>query len=243
VHNDDHTPFAVVHHLLRTACGLDTDDALGMTTLIHQSGSAFIGSYDRATAESVALRLVRTGVRATLRKGVFENNKELFSAQRVDGGVRVQVAEQFARGWEPAFQTLETLYRRNSYVYGLHFPRPIRMRRAVLRKMFPDVSTSRWQSALFRRRHRKALADRALIDRVWEQWINADPLTLTLDEAEDWLVVIGQIRALHLLIRKATPMHFQTLGHIQYQLVLAIDPEARPRQDDQSAATEPLPAK
>jgi hypothetical protein len=188
------------------------------------------------------LRLVRTGVRATLRKDVLEN-AEIFSAQRVDGGVRVKVAEQFARGWEPAFQMLETLYRRNSYVYGLRFPRPIRMRRAVLRKMFPDVSASRWQSALFRRRHRKTLADRALVDRVWEQWINADPLTLTLDEAEDWLVVIGQIRALHLLARKATPMHFQALGHIQYQLVLAIDPEAQPRQEDQSAVTEPLPAK
>lgn len=235
VHNDDHTPAAVVHHLLRTVCELDADAALGLTTLIHHSGSACIGSYDRATAETVTLRLVRAGVRATLQKTAYEA-EEIFSARRVDGGVEVRVPERFARAWEPSFQALETLYRRNSYVHGLRFPRPIRMRRAVLRKMFPNVAASRWQSAMFRRRHRKVLADHKLIDRVWEQWINAEPLVLTFEEAEEWLVAIGQIRALYLLVRKTTPAQILTLGHIQYQLVLAIDPEARPRPDEEPVA-------
>src|SRR4029450_12071011 len=99
---------------------------------------------------------------------------ELFSAHTVEGGVRVMVTEEFARGWEPAFRMLESIYRRNSIVHGLHWPRPVMMRRAFLRKMFPDVAGSRWRSAMFRRRHRKVLADRALVDRVWDQWINAD---------------------------------------------------------------------
>lgn len=238
MHNDDHTPFAVAHHLLRTVCELDADTALGLATLINHNGSAAVGGYERATAESIALRLVRAGLRATLQRDV-QDTKEFFSAQRVDGGVRVMVSEEFARGWESAFQSLETLYRRRgSYVYGLRFPRPIRLRRAVLRMMFPDISASRWQSAAFRRRHRKTLADRALIDRVWEQWINADPLVLTLDEAEEWIVVIGQIRALYLLLRKTTPLHFQTLAHVQYQLVLAVDPEAQPRPDEEPVAAD-----
>lgn len=235
LHNDDHTPFAVVHHLLRTVCELDADSALGLTTLIHQSGSAGVGSYDRATAESITLRLVRAGLRARLQKDLHDT-KEAFSAHRVDGGVRVMVPEKFARAWEPAFQLLEGLYRRNSYVRGLRFPRPVMTRRALLRKMFPDTSESRWQSATFRRRHRKALADRALVDRVWEQWINAESRTLTLAEADEWIVVIGQIRALYLLVRKATPLHFQTLSHIQHELVAAIDPEACPRPHEQPVA-------
>ena len=237
VHNDDHTPFAVVCHLLRTVCELDADSAHGLTTTIHHNGSSGVGSYDRAAAESIALRLVRAGVQATLQKDVHDT-KEVFSAERVDGGVRVRVPEKFARGWEPAFQSLEGLYRRNSYMRGLRFPRPVMMRRALLRKMFPDVSGSRWQSAMFRRRHRKALADRALVDRVWEQWINAEPRTLTLTEVEEWIVVIGQIRALYLLVRKATPLHFQTLAHIQHELVAAVDPEACPQPHDQPVTTE-----
>ena len=196
VHNDEHTPFAVANHLLRTVCELDADSALSLTTLIHHSGSAGVGSYDREQAESVALRFVRAGMRATLQKNAYDT-EEFFSAERVDGGVRVAVPEAFARGWEPAFQMLESLYRRNSYVYGLRYPRPVRMRRSVLREMFPDVYASRWRSAMFRRRNRKALADRALVDRVWEQWINAESLTLTFTEAEEWIVVIGQVRALY----------------------------------------------
>jgi ATP-dependent Clp protease adapter protein ClpS len=233
VHNDDHTPFAVANHLLRTICELDADSALELTTMIHQQGSAGVGSYDRATAESVTLRLVRAGLRARLQKDVHDT-EEIFSAQRVDGGVLVRVPEKFARGWEPVFALLESLYRRNSYVFGLRFPRPVMMRRAVLRKMFPDIYESRWRSAMFRRRHRKALADRALVDRVWEQWINAESRTLTLDEAEEWIVVIGQIRALYLLVRKATPLHFQTLAYVQHQLVAAVAPEP----DDQPVASD-----
>jgi hypothetical protein len=220
VHNDDHTPFAVANHLLRTVCELNADDALSLATMIHQSGSAGVGVHDRETAESITLRLVRAGLRAELRQG-GDDAGEIFSAQRVDGGVRVMVPEQVARGWEPAFQVLEGLYRRNSVVFGLRFPRPIMMRRAVLRRMFPDVSASRWRSASFRRRHRKVLADRALVDRVWDQWINATPRTLTLDEVDEWIVVFSQIRALQLLVRKATPLVFQTIGHIQHQLVTA----------------------
>ncbi|MGW4207403.1 ATP-dependent Clp protease adaptor ClpS [Lentzea sp. NPDC004789] len=222
VHNDDHTPFAVANHLLRTVCGFDADTALGLTTMIHQSGGAGVGVHDRETAESIALRLVRAGLRAELRQA-GDAAEEIFSAQRVDGGVRVMVPEHVARGWEPAFQVLEGLYRRNTVVFGLRFPRPIMMRRAVLRRMFPDVSVSRWRSASFRRRHRKVLADRALVDRVWDQWINAAPRTLTLDEVEEWIVAFGQIRALQLLVRKATPLHFQTISHIQHQLVAAAD--------------------
>lgn len=154
LHNDDHTPFAVVHHLLRTVCGLDADTALGLTTTSHQSGSAAIGSYVR----------------------------------------------------------------------GLRLPRPVMLRRALLRKMFPDTSASRWQSALFRRRHRKVLADRALVDRVWTRWVSRGPFVLTLDEVDEWLVVIGQIRALYLLVRKATPQHVQTLGQVQLLLLAAADP-------------------
>lgn len=221
MHNDDHTPFAVANHLLRTVCEFDADTALNLTTLIHQSGSAGVGAYDRETAESVTLRLVRAGMRAELRPSPYDT-EETFSAHRVEGGVRVMVPERFARAWEPAFQVLEGLYRRNTVVHGLRFPRPVMMRRAVLRRMFPDVSASRWRSASFRRRHRKVLADRALVDRVWDQWINARPRTLTLDEAEEWIVVFGQIRALHLLFRKATPPHFQTISHIQHQLVTAV---------------------
>ena len=91
--------------------------------------------------------------------------------------------------------------------------------------MFPDVAESRWRSALVRRRHREVLADRALVDRVWERWINAESLVPTTAEAEDWIVVFGQIRALHRQLRKATPSQFHTIAHIQHQLVAAVDPE------------------
>lgn len=47
---------------------------------------------------------------------------------------------------------LKSVYRRNSYVLGLRWPRPVVTRRAFLRKMFPDVSGSRWWSTMFRRR-------------------------------------------------------------------------------------------
>lgn len=225
MHNDDHTPFAVAYHLLRTICEFDADEARSLTAAIHQSGSTGVGAYDRETAESITLRLVRAGLRAELRRDVYDS-QEIFSAERVDGGVRVMVPEAFARGWESAFESLDKLYRPGSTAHGLRFPRPVMTRRPLLRKMFPDTSASRWQSAKFRRKHRKALADRALVNRVWEQWINAESLTLTLDEVDEWIVVIGQIRALYLLVRKATPLQFQTLSYIQQKLVQAVDPEA-----------------
>lgn len=231
MHNDDHTPFAVAYHLLRTVCELDADKARGLTTAIHHGGSAGVGSYDRETAEFITLRLVRAGMRAELRKDVYDT-QEIFSAERVDGGVRVMVPEVFARGWEPAFRSLDTIYRPGSTTRGLRLPRPVMTRRPLLRKMFPDTSASRWQSALFRRRHRKALADRALVNRVWEQWINAESLVLTLDEVDEWIMVIGQIRALYRLVRKATPLQFQTLAHLQQRLVQAVDPEAFAGQHD-----------
>ncbi|WP_434442766.1 ATP-dependent Clp protease adaptor ClpS [Lentzea sp. E54] len=224
VHNDDHTPFAVAWHLIRTVCELGTNTARDLTTMIHHSGSAGIGSYDRETAESVALRFMRAGMRATVQRADVDD-EPYFTARRVDGGVLVEVPERFARGWEPAFRTLENVYRRNVIVYGLRFPRPFMTRRPFLRRMFPDIAASRWRSALVRRRHRKMLADRALVDRVWEQWINAESLVLTTAEAEEWIVVISQIRALYRQLRKATALHFQTLAYIQHQLVAAVDPE------------------
>ena len=235
VHNDDHTPFVVVHHLLRTVCELDTDTALAFTRTIHENGSCGIGTYDRETAESITVRLVRTGLRAELRRDMGQIDESV-SVRPVDGGVQVTVSTEFARGWEPAFQALNNAYRPGSYVRGLHLPRPMMLRRALLRKMFPDVSGSRWQSASFRRRHRKVLADRALVNRVWEQWLNADPITLTPAQVHEWIVVFGQIRALYLLVRKVTPLHLQTLGYVQHQLVWAVDPEACPRPHDEPVA-------
>src|SRR4029450_9320458 len=76
---------------------------------------------------------------------------ELFSAHTVEGGVRVMVTEEFARGWDPAFRMLESIYRRNSIVHGLHWPRPVMMRRACLRKMFPDGAG--WRGRGARRTH------------------------------------------------------------------------------------------
>jgi hypothetical protein len=208
-----------------------------MTAAIHQSGSTGVGCYDRETAESITLRLVRAGLRAELRQDMYDT-REVFSAERVDGGVLVMVPEAFARGWEPAFESLDKLYRPGSVARGLHLPRPRMTRRPLQRKMFPDTSASRWQSALFRRRHRKALTDRALLNRVWEQWINAESLVLTLDEVDEWIVVLGQIRALYLLVRKATPLQFQTLGYLQQKLVQAVDPEAFAGLDSRPVATE-----
>ncbi|WP_394620830.1 ATP-dependent Clp protease adaptor ClpS [Lentzea sp. JNUCC 0626] len=226
VHNDDHTPFAVAWHLLCTVCELDTDTALDLATQVHHFGRAEIGDYDRDTAESVAVRLVRAGMRATTQRATH-SDEPFFTAERVDGGVRVMVTAQFARNWEPAFRLLENLYRRNAIVYGLRFPRLFMTRRPFLRRMFPNVAETRWRSALLRRRHRKVLVDRALVDRVWDQWINAESLVLTVKEAEDWIVVFGQIRAVHLQLRKATAMHFHVLAYIQHQLVMAVDPEVR----------------
>ncbi|KJK43211.1 hypothetical protein UK23_34220 [Lentzea aerocolonigenes] len=237
MHNDDHTPFAVACHLLRTVCGFDVEKARGLTAAIHQSGSVAVGSYDRATAESITLRLVRAGLRAELRQEVYDT-QEVFSAERVGDGVLVKVPEVFARGWEPAFESLDRLYRVGSTARGLRWPRPVMTRRPLLRKMFPDTSASRWQSAMFRRRHRKVLADRALVNRVWEQWINAESRTLTLDEAGEWIVVFGQIRALYLLVRKATPLQFHTLAYLQEKLVQAVDPEAFAGPDVQPAVVE-----
>ncbi|MFD4672707.1 ATP-dependent Clp protease adaptor ClpS [Lentzea sp. NPDC058450] len=225
VHNDDHTPFAVVWHLIRKVCELDADTAYDLTNLIHHSGRAVVAAHDRDTAESVALRFVRVGVRATVLRGVVSGDEPIFTAERVDGGVRVMVPEEFARAWEPAFRMLENLYRRNAVVYGLRYPRPFMTRRPFLRRMFPNVAETRWRSALLRRRHRTTLADRALVDRVWDQWINAESLVLTTAEAEEWIVVFGQIRAVHLQLRKATALHFHTLAYIQHQLVAAVDPE------------------
>jgi len=235
VHNDDHNPFGVVHHLLGKIFDLDAATAHAHTLAIHYNGSSVVGTYDdRETAETITSQLVRVGLRAELRKGVHEL-QESFSAHQVDGGVRVMVSTEFARGWEPAFHVLESVYRRNSLVLGLRWPRPVVTRRAFLRKMFPDVSGSRWRSAMFRRRHRKVLADRALIDRVWGQWINAKSRTLKPAEVDEWIVVFGQIRALHLLLRKATPAHIQTLSYIQSSLVTALDPKAVMSPHDQPA--------
>jgi hypothetical protein len=245
VHNDDHNPFGVVHHLLGKIFELDAATAHAHTLAIHHNGSSALGAYDRETAESITLRLVRVGIRAELRKGLHEL-QESFSAHPVDGGVRVMVSEEFARSCEPTFRMLESVYRRNSLVLGLRWPRPVVMRRAFLRKMFPDVFGSRWSSAMFRRRHRKVLADRALIDRVWGQWINAESLTLKPAEVDEWIVVFGQIRALHMLLRKATPAHIQTLSYIQSSLVTALDPKAVMSPHDQPVfadqTAQPAPA-
>lgn len=235
MHNDDHIPFAVAYHLLRTICEFDAEKARGLTAAIHQSGSVAVGSYDRATAESITLRLVRAGLRAELRQAVYDT-QEAFSAERVDGGVLVMVPEVFARDWERAFEALDRLYRVGSTARGLRWPRPVMTRRPLLRKMFPDTSASRWQSALFRRRHRKVLADRALVNRVCQQWINAESLVLTPDEVDEWIVVLGQIRALYRLVRKATPLQFQTLSYLQQKLVQAVDPEAFAGPDGQPVA-------
>ncbi|GLY51652.1 hypothetical protein Lesp01_53080 [Lentzea sp. NBRC 102530] len=241
MHNDDHTPFAVVWHLIRKVCELDANTAYDLTNLIHHSGRAVVGAYDRDAAESVALRFVRAGVRATVLRGVMTGDEPIFTAERVDGGVRVMVPEEFARAWEPAFRLLENLYRRNAIVYGLRFPRPAMTRRPFLRRMFPDVAGSRWRSALVRRRNRELLADRALVDRVWDQWINAESLVLTTAEAEDWIVVFGQIRAVHLQLRKATALHFHILAHIQHQLVAAVDPEVHVPEQAPGAVTQTAP--
>ncbi|MET9230799.1 ATP-dependent Clp protease adaptor ClpS [Lentzea sp. NPDC003310] len=224
VHNDDHTPYAVAWHLLRTIGEFETDTARTLTEMIHHNGSAGFGKYDRARAESVALKFVRAGMRATVQRALPDDGP-YFTATRVGEGVLVEVPGQFARAWEPAFRMLENIYHRNVVISGLRFPRPVMTRRPFLRRMFPDVAESRWRSALLRRRHRTLLADRALVDRVRRQWLNAESLVLTTTEAGDWIVVIGQIRALHLQLRKATALQFQTLAHVQQQLVAAVDPE------------------
>ncbi|SFQ97155.1 ATP-dependent Clp protease adaptor protein ClpS [Lentzea waywayandensis] len=65
MHNDDINTFALVHYVLRTVCGHDDARARAKTMEIHLSGRSVLGDYDRASAEAMALRLVRLGVRAT----------------------------------------------------------------------------------------------------------------------------------------------------------------------------------
>ncbi|MFJ8959557.1 ATP-dependent Clp protease adaptor ClpS [Lentzea sp. NPDC102401] len=66
VHNDDVNSFVLVHHILRTVCGHDDARAREKTMEVHRSGRSVVGAYDRASAEAMALRLVRFGVRATV---------------------------------------------------------------------------------------------------------------------------------------------------------------------------------
>ncbi|MFS8098775.1 ATP-dependent Clp protease adaptor ClpS [Lentzea alba] len=64
VHNDDHNTFSVVRHLLKKVCGHDADTARALTAQVHDNGRAVAGTYDRATAEAITLRLVRFGLHA-----------------------------------------------------------------------------------------------------------------------------------------------------------------------------------
>lgn len=153
-------------------------------------------------------------------------SEEFFSARPADGGVLVTMSAEFSTSWLRALKLLARAYVPGVVVFGLHWPRWAMSRPALLRKMFPDAAESRWRSTLFRRRRRRDLADIDLVERVSARWASPSPFVLTRAEVDDWIVVMGQLRALYLLLRKATPAEIGTISHVQHALVVAVDPTA-----------------
>ncbi|MET9230801.1 ATP-dependent Clp protease adaptor ClpS [Lentzea sp. NPDC003310] len=68
LHNDDHNTFAVVHYLLRKICGLDWEAARDLTMKVHLTDGAYVGAYDRETAEALTVELLRNGLSASVRR-------------------------------------------------------------------------------------------------------------------------------------------------------------------------------
>ncbi|MFS8098773.1 ATP-dependent Clp protease adaptor ClpS [Lentzea alba] len=225
VRNDDLNSFAVVHHLLRKVCRLDSDAARQQTLAIHQSGIAAIGTYDRQTAEAFTVQLVRYGLLASFHPApVTEPRMEI---RPVDGGVRVEMTDEFVDLFLKVLWSMERGYRYlpGSVVFGMRWPLWVATRKTVLRRIFPDAAGSRWRSALFRRRHRKVLVDRKLVDRVADRLAYPGPWVLTPAEADEWIVALGQARAYFLLLRKAKREGAMLFSAVR-ELVVALDPES-----------------
>jgi ATP-dependent Clp protease adapter protein ClpS len=68
VHDDDVNTFALVHYILRTVCGHDDAQARERTLEIHRSSRTVMDAQDRSSAEVMAVRLARLGMRVSVGK-------------------------------------------------------------------------------------------------------------------------------------------------------------------------------
>lgn len=160
-----------------------------------------------------------------------------FSARPVDGGVQVDMTKGLVWGWGRALRLLSKSYVRGNPFYALRDPRWVLTQPSLLRHLYPDVAESRRQSEEFRRRHRDALADRELVNRVRARWTGPRPIVLTHAEVDEWIAVLGQLRLfLELLAfgRKAIPW----ASAFQHLLVVAVAPDTFPDPRSQSVDAE-----
>ncbi|MEV6239513.1 hypothetical protein [Lentzea sp. NPDC051838] len=147
-----------------------------------------------------------------------------FSAHPVDGGVRVDMSKAIAWGWGRGLRLLSKSYRRGNPFYALRSPRWVLTQPSLLRHMYGDVAVSRQESRAFRRRHRNALADRELVNRVRARWTGARPIVLTHAEVDDWIAVLGQLRVFYELV-PFTRNAIHWASHFQQVLVMAVAPD------------------
>ncbi|WP_434442768.1 hypothetical protein [Lentzea sp. E54] len=149
---------------------------------------------------------------------------QLFSAEPVGGGVRVDMHRTFAWGIGRALRRLSLSYRRGNPLYALQRPAWMVRHASLLRRLYPEVAQSPKESDAFLRRHRDVLADRALVERVRARWRGPRPFVLTHAEVDEWIAVLGQARLLletQAYAKRAIPL----LSASQELLVMAVAPD------------------
>ncbi|RAS62422.1 hypothetical protein C8D87_108243 [Lentzea atacamensis] len=149
-------------------------------------------------------------------------SKSTFSAEPVDGGVLVEMTEEFVTGLMAALDLLVQVYTPGSATFRLRHPWGAVRRSSLLRRMLPQAGASWWLSAGFRRRYREELADPAPVDRVRARCAGPGPRVLTFAEADEWIVVMGQARSLYRLFWKADHEYVMAFSTVQCQLVKAL---------------------
>ncbi|MET9230800.1 hypothetical protein [Lentzea sp. NPDC003310] len=147
-----------------------------------------------------------------------------FTAEPVEGGVRVEMTRWFAWVFGRALRRLSLSYRHGNPLYALQ--RPFRMGRhaSLLQGLYPEVAPSPKESKDFLRRHRDVLADRALLERVRARWQGRRPILLTHAEVDEWIAALGQVRLLF-EARSAPKTAIMWTSLAQETLVLAVAPD------------------
>ncbi|MFS8098774.1 hypothetical protein LFM09_16720 [Lentzea alba] len=148
-----------------------------------------------------------------------------FTAKAVDGGIEVHMTDELAKPISGLLEELELQLGRGWVSRALKFRYRFFGRPLLMRQMFPNAGPSWLSSSLFRNRHRRVLGDPRPAKRLRARFRQPMPWVLPLDEVDDWVMVMGQLRALYRVRKGATPAEVATFTAFQCQIVSLADPE------------------